>query len=113
MGDLDAKQSRAVREFVRAFSQLIRDSAKPKKELASLVDNFPGPSPLQRKILEEIPRACVKAVNSKAPEPILNDILAVVGSWGDTIKEEEVLAYLRAIAISGSLMVEIFASNID
>jgi hypothetical protein len=52
-------------------------------------------------------------VNSKAPEPILNDILAVVGSWGDTIKEEEVLAYLRAIAISGSLMVEIFASNID
>ena len=36
------------------------------------------------------------------------DILSVVGSWGDTLSEQQVLAHLQEIARGGETIVDMF-----
>jgi len=106
------EQQKAIGEICRAFSRKLDTGAKPGPFLIELIKEFPDPTPLQKKIMRETRRAFESAARAENSRPILEEILMVLCSWGDTIEETDVLSYLRAIEESGSYMREAHATAI-
>jgi hypothetical protein len=108
---ITAEQQTAIGEICRAFSRKLDTGAKPGPFLIELIKAFPDPAPLQKKIIRETRRAFDRASQVENPRPILEEILTMLCSWGDTIAETEVLSRLMAITESGSYKRETQATN--
>ena len=61
----------------------------------------------QHAILAEIRKACARKEWSG-----LTEMLVILGSWGDTLSEEDVLRYLRDVTQSGTMMAEVFEQSL-
>ena len=99
---INAEQQKAIAEICRAFSRKIEKGARPGPFVIELTRLFPSPSPLQKKILRETRRACDKVKQAERCGPMLEEILMVLCSWGDTLEETQVLAYMEAITEHGT-----------
>ena len=108
---ITAEQQKAIGEICRAFSRKLDTGAKPGPFLIELIEAFPDPAPLQKKIIRETRRAFERASQAENPRPILEEILTELCSWGDTIEETDVLSHLRAITESGSYNRATHATN--
>jgi hypothetical protein len=108
---ITAEQQKAIGEICRAFARKLDTGAKPSPFLIELIKTFPDPTPLQKKIIKETRRAFDKASQAEKPRPMLEEILMVLCSWGDTIEETDVLSHLMAITESGSYMRETHATD--
>lgn len=111
MTTITPEQQKAIGEICRAFSRKLDSGAKPGPFLIALINGFPDPSPLQKKIVRETRLAFGRASQAEKPRPIWEEILTVLCAWGDTIKEVEVLSDLMAITESGRYMRERYATN--
>jgi len=99
---INAEQQVTIGEICRAFSRKLDTGSKPGPFLMELLKLFPDPSPLQKKILREARRGFETAKKAEKPRPMLEEILIVLCSWGDTLEETQVLAYLQAITEHGT-----------
>jgi hypothetical protein len=95
---ITSEQQKAIGEICHVFSRKLDRGGKPGPFLIELIKLFPDPSPLQKKILKQTRRAFDKAKSAETPRPILEEILVVLCSWGDTLEETQVLAYMEAIS---------------
>src|SRR5438105_3139091 len=108
---ITAEQQKAIGEICRRFARKLDTGAKPGPFLIELINTFPEPTPLQKKIISETRRAFDRASQAEKPKPMLEEILTVLCSWGDTIEETDVLSHLMAITESGSYMDKTHATN--
>src|SRR6266576_1653132 len=99
---ITSEQHKALGEICHVFSRKLDRGGKPGPFLIGLIKLFPDPFPLQKKILRETRRAFDKAKNAEKPRPILEEILVVLCSWGDTLEEAQVLAYMESISQHGT-----------
>ena len=111
MTAITAEQQKAIGEICRAFSRKLDTGAKPGPFLIALINAFPDPEPVQKRILRETQRAFERASQAENPRTILEEILMVLCGWGDTIEEKDVLFHLVAITESGSYMRATHAKN--
>jgi hypothetical protein len=108
---ITAEQQKAIGKICRAFSRKLDKGAKPGPFLIELIETFPDPTPLQKKIIKETRRTFARASQAEKPSPMLEEILMVLCSWGDTLEETDVLSHLTAITESGSYLRETHARN--
>ena len=99
---ITAEQEKIIGEICRAFARKVDSGSKPGPFLIELTKLFPDPSPLQKKILRETRRAFRETKETESPKGMLEEILMVLCSWGDTLEETQVLAYMQAIAEHGT-----------
>lgn len=104
MTTITAEQQKAIGEICRAFSRKLDSGAKPGPFLIELINGFPDPSALQKKIVRETRLAFRRAAQAEKPRLIWEELLTVLCGWGDTIKEAEVLSHLVGITESGNHM---------
>jgi hypothetical protein len=108
---ITAEQQKAIGEICRAFTRKLDKGARPGSFLIELIKTFPDPTPLQENIIRETQLAFERASHAEKPRPMLEEILTVLCSWGDTIEETDVLSHLMAITESGSSIREMDATN--
>jgi hypothetical protein len=100
--EISRQQLAKMKQLAEAMAQVM-EGKTPEHSMDELMESFPNPSKIQRAILAEIRKACARKEWNG-----LEEILAILGSWGDTLSEQDVLRYLRDITRSGTMMVELF-----
>ena len=111
MRDTTVPQRHAIHGI---YNSIEKSMAAPKPNWASIeraIREFPGATPAQKRLIATLRNALTRAKASKKPRKVLDEILPVIGSWGDTLSQERVHEYLRSIAACGSIIAEKFASN--
>jgi hypothetical protein len=111
MEDTTAEQRHAIRGIYDSIEQSMARGKPNWASIETAIKAFPGAIPTQKRLITTLRNALERAKASKNPLKVLDEVLPVIGSWGDTLSQKVVHEYLRSIAACGSIVVERFASN--
>ena len=107
MNEAISQERLAAMKKLAATMAQVMEGKTPEPSMGELMNSFPKPSKIQCAILAEIRKACARKEWSG-----LTEILAILGSWGDTLSEEDVLRYLRDVTRTGTMMAEVFEQSL-
>jgi hypothetical protein len=81
---------------------------KPSKDLSARIETRTGKTSIEREIAMQLFHLAEKHC---ADSGMLQDVRAVLNSWGHTRNAEEVLTYLKGINDTGRVFHAVFARN--